>query len=94
MEERRFETITIEEIASLMHESPNVLMKYYKKEMKESIMEHFLNLKLQTAIHLIMSNKMNFTEISEILGFSSVNYFSKFFKKRTGMTLTEFSKQI
>ena len=67
-------------------------MKRYKKEMHEGIMEHFLNLKLQTAIQLILSSNMNFTEISELMGFSSVNYFSKFFKKRTGMTPTEYSK--
>jgi len=94
LEDRRFESVTIEEIASIMHESPRTLMKYYKREMNESIIDHFLDLKLQTAIHLIGVSKMNFTEISEILGFSSVNYFSKFFKKRTGMTLTEFSKQL
>jgi len=94
LEKRRFENITIEEIASMMHESPNAMMKYYKKEMNESVIDHFLNLKLQTAMQLISESKMNFTEISEVLGFSSVNYFSKFFKKRTGMTLTEFSKQI
>ena len=33
------------------------------------------------------------TEISELLSFSSVNYFSKFFKKRTGLTPTEYSKE-
>ncbi len=94
LEERRFGSVTVEEIAAIMHDNPNMLMKYYKKEMNESIIDHFLNLKLQTAIQLINMSKMNFSEISEILGFSSVNYFSKFFKKRTGMTPTEFSKQI
>ena len=63
LEEKRFESITIEEIASIMHESPNYLMKCYKKEMKESIIDHFLNLKLHTAMHLIMVSNMNFTEI-------------------------------
>lgn len=93
LEERRFSDVSIEEIASILNESPNVLMKCYKKEMQESIMEHFLNLKLQTAKTLILSGDMNFTEIADFLGFSSVNYFSKFFKKRTGMTLTEYSRR-
>ncbi len=93
LEERRFSDVSIEEIASILNESPNVLMKCYKKEMQESIMEHFLNLKLQTAKTLIFSGDMNFTEIADFLGFSSVNYFSKFFKKRTGMTLTEYSRR-
>lgn len=93
LEERRFSDISIEEIAFMLNESPNVLMKCYRKEMHESIMEHFLDLKLQTAKTLIFSGSMNFTEISAFLGFSSVNYFSKFFKKRTGMTPTEYSRQ-
>lgn len=94
LEERRFSSVSVDEIASILNESPNVLMKRYKKEMHESIIEHYLGLKLQTAIQLITSSDMNFTEISELLGFSSVNYFSKFFKKRTGMTPTEYSKEI
>lgn len=93
LEKRRFSDVTVEEIASMLNESPNVLMKCYKKEMNESIIEHFLGLKLQTAKTLIFSGNMNFTEISRFLGFSSVNYFSKFFKKHTGMTLTEYSRQ-
>ncbi|MBR2846655.1 MAG: AraC family transcriptional regulator [Clostridia bacterium] len=93
LEERRFSNITIDEIAALVNESPNVIMKRYKKETGESIMEHFLELKLHTAITLVLSSDMNFTEISDLLGFSSVNYFSKFFKKRTGMTPTEYSRR-
>ena len=93
LEERRFSTITVDELASLLGESPNVLMKRYRREMHESIIEHFLTLKLQSAIQLMLSSDMNFTEISELLSFSSVNYFSKFFKKRTGMTPTEYSKE-
>ena len=93
LEERRFSSITIDEIAAIVNESPNVIMKQYKKEMNESIMEHFLQLKLHTAITLVLSSEMNFTEISDLLGFSSVNYFSKFFKKRTGMTPTEYSRR-
>ena len=93
LEERRFSTITVDELAALLGESPNVLMKRYRREMHESIIEHFLTLKLQSAIQLMLSSDMNFTEISELLSFSSVNYFSKFFKKRTGMTPTEYSKE-
>ena len=93
LEERRFSTVSVNELASILGESPNVLMKRYRSEMHESILSHFLHLKLQSAIQLMLSSDMNFTEISELLGFSSVNYFSKFFKKRTGLTPTEYTKE-
>ena len=93
LEERRFSSVSIDEIATALGESPNILMKRYRREMHESIMEHYLRLKLQSAIQLMLTSDMTFTEIAELLGFSSVNYFSKFFKKRTGQTPTEYSKE-
>lgn len=93
LEERRFSTITINELSDILGESPNVLMKRYRHEMHESIIEHFLDLKLQSAIQLMLSSDMTFTEIAELLSFSSVGYFSKFFKKRTGLSPTEYCRE-
>lgn len=93
LEERRFSSLTLAELAAILGESPNVLMKRYRRETHESIMEHYLGLKLQSAIHLMTTSDMTFTEIAELLGFSSVNYFSKFFKKRTGRTPSEYGKE-
>ena len=93
LEERRFSAVSLSEIATILGESPNILMKRYRREMHESIMEHYLGLKLQSAIQLMTTSDMTFTEISELLGFSSVNYFSKFFKARMGLTPTEYGKE-
>ena len=37
---------------------------------------------------------MNFTQISDFLGYSSIHYFSRQFKKITGMTPSEYSSSI
>ncbi|HJB28450.1 MAG TPA: AraC family transcriptional regulator, partial [Candidatus Blautia faecavium] len=37
---------------------------------------------------------MNFTQISEYLGYSSIHYFSRQFKKISGMTPSEYSSSI
>ncbi|HBG76970.1 MAG TPA: AraC family transcriptional regulator, partial [Clostridiales bacterium] len=34
--------------------------------------------------------RYNFTEVSEMLGFSTIHYFSNVFKKTTGMTPSEY----
>ena len=39
-------------------------------------------------------NKYTFTEIADKLGYSSLYYFSRQFKKQTTMTLTEYAGSI
>ena len=43
---------------------------------------------------LIRENQMNFAQISEFLGYSSIHYFSRQFKKISGMTPTEYITSI
>ncbi|MEG2232251.1 MAG: AraC family transcriptional regulator, partial [Lachnospiraceae bacterium] len=37
---------------------------------------------------------MNFTQISDFLGYNSIHYFSRQFKKTTGMTPSEYASSI
>ena len=43
---------------------------------------------------MIRDEQMNFTQISEFLGYSSIHYFSRQFKKMTGMTPSEYASSI
>ena len=47
---------------------------------------------LQRAIHLLRNEEFSVTEISEMLGFESVAYFSRFFKKHQGVSPSEYYK--
>ena len=51
-------------------------------------------MKVNAAKQLIRTNKMNFTQISEQLGYTSIHYFSRQFKKVTGMTPSEYASSI
>jgi len=84
--------LTIDDIANHFNLNATTVMKAFKRETGDSIMNYFCTLKINAAQRLIISSSMNFTQISESLGFSTVNYFSKFFKKRLGLTPTEFSR--
>lgn len=48
--------------------------------------KYFLQLKLNKAKDLLVSTSLSVKEIAVITGFESQYYFSKFFKKRTGMS--------
>ena len=70
------------------------LQKIFKEQTGLGIIEYFSNLKIETAKELIRTNRLNFTQISEYLGYSSIHYFSRQFKKVTGMTPSEYASSI
>ena len=53
----------------------------------------FNELKLDEAKRLIREGKLNFTEIADSLGFSSLHYFSRLFKKKIGLSPSEYQKK-
>jgi len=92
MTENIKEPLTIEIIGRHFGINPVTLKKLFKRETGNSIIDYFCNQKIKTAKSLIDHTTMNFTQIAEELGFSSSNYFSKFFKNRTGLSPSEYSR--
>ena len=43
---------------------------------------------------MIRDGQLNFTQIAEKLGYTSIHYFSRQFRKVTGMTPTEYSSSV
>ena len=86
--------ITIEQICKEHSVGRSYLQKIFKSYCDLGIIEYFSYLKIQEAKELIRMRSMNFSEISEKLGYSSIQYFSRQFKKITGMTPTEYSNSI
>ncbi len=56
------------------------------------IIEYSINLKINEAKRMIRQGTYSFTEISSLLGYENNSYFSRLFKKRVKMTMTDFSK--
>ena len=50
--------------------------------------------KIEAAKELIRTNHMNFTQISAHLGYTSIHYFSRQFKKIVGMTPSEYASSV
>ena len=88
------EQLTVAEIAEHFSMSESAFKKYFSKYFKCGVIEKFNDMKLKHAGTLIRERNLNFTEIAEVLGFSSVHYFSRLFKKHTGMTPSEYSSSV
>ena len=88
------EHITIEQICRDNLIGRSQLQKLFQKRIGAGIIEYFSDMKIDTAKQLIRTEQMNFTQISEKLGYSSIHYFSRQFKKVTGMTPSEYASSI
>ncbi len=86
------EECTVQEISTHFWVSPTSLMKKFKRETGTSLRAYLIYRRIEEAKKKISNTDCSFSEISESLGFSSVNYFSTLFREKTGMTPTEFSK--
>lgn len=64
--------------------------RYFKKITGSSVMKYFKKQKINAAKRLIDKKALSFTEISSLLGYESVHYFSRQFKAIEGITPTEY----
>lgn len=86
--------LTIDQICKDNLVGRSQLQKIFKEHCTLGIIEFFSTLKINAAKELIRTNEMNFTQIAEYLGYSSIHYFSRQFKKVSGMTPSEYASSI
>ncbi|NHN32461.1 AraC family transcriptional regulator [Paenibacillus agricola] len=86
--------LSLSDISHSLHVARTKLKDLFKEQTGEPIMRYFTSLRMEHAKMLIREQAYNFTEISSQLGFSSPHYFSKSFKKITGMTPSEYARSV
>ena len=88
------ERITLEELCFLFGTNKTTLSKEFRLATGSTVMEYLARLRLKRAKALLREGGRTVTEIAEILGFSSVHYFTRFFKQRTGMSPSAYAGSI
>ena len=83
-----------EDICNQFNISITSMETIFKKVTSQTTMKYFSQLKIETAKKMIRESTYNFTQISEILGFSTPHYFSAVFKKAVNMTPSEYANSI
>ena len=84
------ERFHVSDICSALGYSKSYLSKIFREQTGYTIASYSLKVKIKRAKQLIRDNDMNFTQISDTLAFDNPQYFSRVFKRITGMTPSEF----
>lgn len=82
--------ITLEEVAEHINMSPFYLSKIFKKEIHINFVDYITERKMEKARELLISTKTPIMNIALDLGYNEPNYFSKVFRKATGITPSEY----
>ena len=85
--------ISIEQYAAEHLMSVNWFIHSFKSVMKMSPMQYIISLRIAMAKGYLENSTKNIAEISNEVGYENALYFSRLFRKYTGMTPTEYRKK-
>ena len=88
------EKILLDNLCFLFGTNKTTLCRNFKDTFGLSINEYINSLKAKEAKRMFREGELSITQISEKLGFNSVHYFCRFFKKATGKSTTQYTKSI
>lgn len=89
----RFEKITHDDVANQVGLSHSYLSILFKKEVGISVSDYIQQVKIEEAKNLIEYTETPLSEIGSLLNFSDQSYFTKVFKKHTGITPKQYKEK-
>lgn len=86
------EGLSLEIVGDNVGLSPVYLSSLFKKETGISFIDYITEVRIENSKRLLMSTDKTLVEIADSTGFCDTKYFSKIFKKCTGLSPSEFRK--
>lgn len=86
------EDITLQMLADELNISPLYISQLFKKEVGVNLTNYITKYRISIAASLLQSGNYKIYEVSEMVGYQTVQYFSNSFKKETGKTPSEYGR--
>lgn len=94
IEDNIYDTLSLDTICNDFNISRSTLQNLFKDNLYIAPKQYINNLKLRKSKLLIKESKYTMTEISSMLGFNSVHYFSRKFSQHYNIAPTDYAKSI
>ena len=86
--------LSVGSVAEAVNVSPSYLTALFQQHLHLPPGEYIRRVKLEESKKLIRSGEKNFSQIAQLLGYSSVQHFSRQFKKYFDITPTQYARSI
>lgn len=94
LQENIYSTLTLDDICRQFSMSKSYICQLFKNETGSSVIDYYIELKIKEAKFLIREGNLNFTQISEKLGYTSLHHFTRIFKTKEKMSPSLYEKSI
>lgn len=88
------QNICIKDYAADRHMSDCWFNRTFKKVTKVTPIQYIISLRITSAINLLENTDHNIKQIASMVGYDDEYYFSRLFKKNTGLSPTEYRKKL
>ena len=88
------ENLHLQDVAEQVYISQWYLSKLLKLHTKQSFLEILNQIRIEEAKKLMQNSSLKISDISEQVGFQSLQHFSRVFKRQTGMSAREYRNRI
>jgi AraC family transcriptional regulator len=86
--------LSVTALAARVNQHPDYFSRQFKTFTGERPVNYILGKRIERAQHLLATSQLAYSEIAFQTGFDSLSYFSKSFKKLTGMSPRAYKKQV
>lgn len=85
--------LSLDSVGEILHISPAYLSAQFKKYQKMNFLDCLTELRINAAKELLSDPFRSSAEVASMVGYEDASYFARAFKKRTGMTPTQYRRQ-
>lgn len=88
------ERISVRQVAQAAYVSPGYLSKLFRKEFNCTVIEFLNRVRIEEAKRLLSDPGYSISQVAAQVGFDDLSYFSKVFRKFTGLSPKEFRQKV
>ncbi|MGZ7440355.1 response regulator [Paenibacillus sp. TH7-28] len=92
IDEHYGEPLTLSSLSRHFHFNPSYLSSYFSAHIAEGFSEYLNKIRINKAAELLRKGELTIAEISGRVGYSDHSYFTKVFKKQTGMSPSQYRR--
>ena len=91
--QENYRTVTLEQLASNFHYTVPYVSKLIKNSTGLTFTDILREMKFNVCRSLLLNSNLKINKIAELSGFQNTDHFNRIFKKRTGLTPSEYKKE-